>query len=964
MVRGIVSNLLMKIVTAVARRTVLAALLALCVCGPGHAQIVINEVMSDNQLTLQNEGIYPDWVELYNSTNSPVDISDWSLNNTAVSNRLDFVFPPGTVISPGGYLLIWCDGLTNASGLHTKFRLSKSGETLTLYDATRTQRQDIVSFGLQISDLSISRFPNGTGAWTLTPPTPEASNVQGFILGPTNNLKINEVMANPNGGEDWFELYNPETNYVHLGGLRWSDQPAVLPATNKPIADLSFIPPGGFIQFIADDKDAQADHVGFKLGNSGDNLILYAVDRTTVIDRITYTNAQANGVSFGRLPDGGTNIVYFAAGRSTPGESNFQLLTSILFNEVLTHTDPPLEDAIELYNPTSTNVDIGNWWLSNSKDDPKKFRIPSPTIVAPGGYVVFYEGVGAAVGFNRDGTGVDRSFTLNSAKGDQIFLHTADANGNLTFFRASRDFGPAENGFSFGRYITSEGKTEFVAMSRRSFGRDNPSSVTEFRQGTGLTNPYPKVGPIVINEIMYHPADFQGTNDNSLDEYIELYNPGTTNVLLYDPIVYSFADGRTNTWHIRGTVDFNFPTNVMLRTGQYLLLVNFNPQTNLTQLDAFRSKYLVPGGAQLFGPYSSKLANSSGTVELLKPDPPQDPDLHPENAYLVPYIRVERVQYEDNTPWPVQADGTGAALQRVHTLGCANDPTNWIAVAPSPGAVYVPNTPPIISPIPDIETNEMRLIQFFINAADTNVPAQTLTFSLESGAPAGARVEPNGRFRWWPREEQGPGNYTITVRVTDNGSPPQSSTASFNVKVNEVNRPPSFGIRDRYIGIGEQWVKAGTTISFATGFDLDIPPNFVTYSVIGNAPEGLSIDANTGQLTWTPTEQQASSNAYQVTIEGTDDGDPPLAGRHTYTIHVLGSSATLIVADVSAFADQILISWKATIGKTYSIEYTDSLELGNWRPLTDFLSAQNDTMSVNDNRFFSTQRFYRVIQHD
>src|SRR5258705_251624 len=174
MVRGIVSNLLMKIVTAVARRTVLAALLALCVCGPGHAQIVINEVMSDNQLTLQNEGIYPDWVELYNSTNSPVDISDWSLNNTAVSNRLDFVFPPGTVISPGGYLLIWCDGLTNASGLHTKFRLSKSGETLTLYDATRTQRQDIVSFGLQISDLSISRFPNGTGAWTLTPPTPQA----------------------------------------------------------------------------------------------------------------------------------------------------------------------------------------------------------------------------------------------------------------------------------------------------------------------------------------------------------------------------------------------------------------------------------------------------------------------------------------------------------------------------------------------------------------------------------------------------------------------------------------------------------------------------------------------------------------------------------------------------------------------------------------------------------------------
>ncbi|HMJ65814.1 MAG TPA: lamin tail domain-containing protein, partial [Candidatus Binatia bacterium] len=830
-------------------------------------------------------------------------------------------------------------------------------------------RQDLVAFGLQISDLSISRVPDGAGSWTLTPATPESSNVAGFTLGPTNTLKINEVMANPNGGEDWFELYNPDTNYVHLGGLRWSDQPTVLPATNKPIPQLSFIPPGGFIQFIADDKDADGDHVAFKLGNGGDNLILYAVDRTTVIDRFNFTGqAQANGVSFGRLPDGSTNVVFFAAGRSTPGASNFQLLTSIIFNEVLTHTDPPLEDAIELYNPTSTNVDIGNWWLSNSKDDPKKFRIPAGTTVGPGSYVVFYEGVGAAVGFNRDGTGTDRSFTMNSARGDQIYLHTADSNGNLTFFRTTRDFGPSENGVSFGRYITSEGKTEFTAMSRRSFGRDNPNSVTEFRQGTGLTNPYPKVGPIVIDEIMYHPPDIQGTNDNGLDEYIELRNPGTTNVLLFDPVVYSFADGRTNTWRLRGGVDFNFPTNVVLRPSEYLLVVNFNPQTNLTQLDAFRSKYSIPAGVQIFGPYTGgKLDNANGTIELLKPDPPQDPDLHPQDAGLVPYIRVEKVDYDDDPPWPVQADGSGAALQRVHASGYANDPTNWIAAAASPGGVFVPNTAPIITPMADIETNEMQLIQFFVTATDTNVPAQTLTFSLEPGAPPGARIESNGRFRWSPREEHGtlpPTSYPITVKVTDNGIPPQSSTLTFNIRVREVNRPPSFGIRGQWVGIAEQWVKAGTTLSFETGYDLDVPPQLVQHGIVGPAPAGVSVDLYTGQVTWTPDDQDASTNAYLVTIEGTDDGDPPLTNRRTYTIHVLGSGATLIVADLALVADQVIISWRTTIGKTYSVQYTESLAPANWLPFTEFMSAESDTMSVADSRFNAQQRFYRVIQHD
>src|SRR6185503_5563968 len=246
-------------------------------------------------------------------------------------------------------------------------------------------------------------------------------------------------------------------------------------------------------QFIADDKDADGDHVGFKLGNNGDNLILYAVDRTNVIDRFNFTGqAQANGVSFGRLPDGSTNVVFFAAGRSTPGASNFQLLMSIIFNEVLTHTDPPLEDAIELYNPTLNPVDIGGWFLSNDKSDFKKFRIPNGTSIPGRNYKVFYE-----YQFNPT-NGSSVPFTFNSAHGDKAYLSQGDTLGNLTGYRAKITFDAAANGVSFGRYTNSVGKVDYPPMSARSFGVDNPATVDAFRTGLGLVNPYPLVGPIVI----------------------------------------------------------------------------------------------------------------------------------------------------------------------------------------------------------------------------------------------------------------------------------------------------------------------------------------------------------------------------------------------------------------------------------------------------------------------------------
>src|SRR6185295_5910263 len=126
--------------------------------------------------------------------------------------------------------------------------------------------------------------------------------------------------------------------------------------------------------------------------------------------------------------------------------ANYLRLTNIVINEALTHTDSPLEDAIELRNLFGTNFNVGGWFLSDAKGSLKKFRIPTNTVIPAGGFVVFYE-----TNFNSGPLTNANAFSLSSAKGDQIYLSAADTNGTLTGFRGTVDFGAAQNGVSFGR---------------------------------------------------------------------------------------------------------------------------------------------------------------------------------------------------------------------------------------------------------------------------------------------------------------------------------------------------------------------------------------------------------------------------------------------------------------------------------------------------------------------------------
>ena len=176
----------------------------------------------------------------------------------------------------------------------------------------------------------------------------------------------------------------------------------------------------------------------------------------------------------------------------------------------------------------------------------------------------------------------------------------------------------------------------------------------------GAANSAPIVTPVIINEIHYHPTDLAGPLDNARDEFIELHNPTTSPVGLAG-------------WVLKGGSDFTFPPGATLRPGDYILVVGFDPVAAPATLSAFRAALSVPASVPVFGPFSPKLGNDEADVEIARPDG-------------AAFVNVDKVRYADFAPWATGADGTGPSFQRESRTVIGNDPANWFALTPTPGA--------------------------------------------------------------------------------------------------------------------------------------------------------------------------------------------------------------------------------------------------------------------------------------
>jgi hypothetical protein len=382
----------------------------------------------------------------------------------------------------------------------------------------------------------------------------------------------------------------------------------------------------------------------------------------------------------------------------TPGQNHIANAVGnadIVINEILTHTDDSEGDWIELYNASAGPIDVGNWYLSDDKDNLKKYKIQSPANIPANGYLVLT----SATHFrNAADPGSSLQFGL-SEHGEDIFLSSGNGADIAGGYSDGESFGSSRNDVTFGRYTKGAPtyNTDFIELI----------SMTQ-----GAPNSEPYVPDVVITEIMYNAQDIQG----QLGEYIELHNRDTGPVNLYNG---------ANPWKFTKGIDYTFPIGVSIAAGETVLISRTHP-------DAFKAANGDPG-VTVYGPFASdtELVNDGEKIELSMPTEP-DP-----GTGFISFIRVEQVNYSDgihplgvdlldfaaswldtgcgicnghdysgdgdvdfqdyaffaqewlpgsNDPWPTSADGRGDSLHRTTLSDYANDVANWSAAAPTPGS--------------------------------------------------------------------------------------------------------------------------------------------------------------------------------------------------------------------------------------------------------------------------------------
>jgi hypothetical protein len=144
--------------------------------GPGiYSSIVINEVLPKNSRFGSDEnGKFNDWIELYNLSGQDIDLTGCYLTDSK-KDLAKWKFPDGTKIPKNGFLIVWANGDSNSTGLHTNYKLSAEGENIVLVTPDQ-EIIDMVEYPATTIEQSYARIPNGTGNFTWTTPTFNKSN--------------------------------------------------------------------------------------------------------------------------------------------------------------------------------------------------------------------------------------------------------------------------------------------------------------------------------------------------------------------------------------------------------------------------------------------------------------------------------------------------------------------------------------------------------------------------------------------------------------------------------------------------------------------------------------------------------------------------------------------------------------------------------------------------------------------
>jgi hypothetical protein len=750
-----------------------------------EGNVVFNEIMSRPVLP------GAEYIELFNThSNYTFDLSNWRLNG------VDYLFPPGSILAPRSFLVLTKNrydftltyGSTNAAFDEFDGGLDADGETLTLfrpgsgtneivvdrirYEAAPPWPVTVKGASLQLIDAAqdnsrVANWGVRTNVISIPPPIDLLPLAASWRYMQTTNLD----------GVAWISLNAKDSTWPTGNGLlAFENNSAITPLIQTTLTDprigSAFVNPGHAYYFrtkIVVSNDISAYQVNAS-AYIDDGAVFY-INGTEIIPRIrmnggTVTNMTlANGTPPGgdaTTPDTftipgalfivGTNVIAVEVHQSATNSSDivFGLQLQAVFADSGNQAfcTPGAANSIATVLPPFPPL-----WLNEAQANNVTGPIDN-----------FGQHDSWAEIFNDSNTNVSLlncfltdNYT-NLAKWAFPFGPTVSSNGFTMFWCDNQTNQTAGNSLHAGLTLASgsgslvltriiNGATQIVDYlnytnlpSNWSYG-DVPDGQPFYRREMfyvtpGSTNNGASAPlTVFINEWMAdNTSTLADPADGDYEDWFELYNPGANTVDLGG---YFLTDNLTNKFQ------FQIPNN-----GHYLIPAN---------------GYLLVWADNESGQNSTNRA-----------------DLHV-NFALGKGGEVIGLFAADGTT--IDAVTFGAQTSDITEGRYPNGGANIYSMPiPTPRAPnLVPNTAPSLALITNRVVTLGQTLSFTASATDTDLPPQTLTFSL-SNAPAGAQIgSSSGAFTWTP--SAAPATDTIGVVVTDNGTPNLSASRSFTVVV-------------------------------------------------------------------------------------------------------------------------------------------------------------------------------------
>ena len=422
--------------------------------------VTLSEIMISNKGSVpDNLGGYPDYIELHNGSTEKADISGYGLSDSLLEGA-KYVFPAGTVLEPGAYVVVWCGGEAE-DGMHAPFKLS-AGEEAVLFDASGRPLDTAV---LNSVDSGMVLRREGE-VWTQAKPCPGYPKTEEGMAEYEKSLKetediglyINEFMASNatticdsfGSYSDWIELYNSTDTDMDISGFGISDNLSQPMKYRFP--DGTTIAAKGYLVVFCSGNEGMQNgelHAPFGLRSYGEDVVI-ANRAGRIIDSYSFKN-QETDVSMARIPDGAGELQpnsqpspgypNTGAGYSAFDAANRLPLSGVYISEFGGSTGSVASDWVEIYNSTGSAVNLAGYGISNNPKNPAKWVFPDISI-EPGEYLLLYATGSADKAQKKN---LKLNFCISST-GEALFFF--DPNGKLIDKLSA---GRMRSGQSYGR---------------------------------------------------------------------------------------------------------------------------------------------------------------------------------------------------------------------------------------------------------------------------------------------------------------------------------------------------------------------------------------------------------------------------------------------------------------------------------------------------------------------------------